>query len=95
VSDRDSELFQVLVLQLAQAAWAALGKVPEPVSGKIERNLELARMTIDMLGALEARTRGNLSTEEGAALDRALRELRMNYVDEQKKDAASAAPGEA
>lgn len=95
MSGRDSELFQVLVFQLAQSGWMALGKVPEPMSGKIQRNLELARMTIDMLEALESRTKGNLSADETATLDRALRELRMNYLDEQKKDSsASATTGE-
>ncbi len=89
---RDSELFQVLVVQLAQGAWVALGKVPNPISGKIERSLEAARMTIDMLTALESRTQGNLAAEEKAVLDRALRELRLNFVDEQKKESLARGP---
>ena len=52
LSGRHSELFQILIVQLAQGAWVALGKVPNPITGKIERNLEAARMTIDMLDAL-------------------------------------------
>lgn len=86
---KNSELFQVLIVQLAQGAWVALGKVPSPMTGKIERNLEVARMTIDMLEALEVRTTGNLSEDERKILDRSLRDLRLNYVDEQKKAAAS------
>ena len=91
MNQRDSELFQVLIVQLAQGAWVALGKVPNPISGKIESNLEVARMTIDMLSSLETRTAGNLSDDEMKVLDRALRDLRLNYVDEQKK-AAEPAP---
>lgn len=89
MSAANSELFQLLIVQLAQGAWVALGKVPNPISGKIERNLEAARLTIDMLDSVEVRTRGNLSEDEKAVLDRSLRDLRLNYVDEQKKEAAS------
>jgi hypothetical protein len=88
VSAANSELFQLLIVQLAQGAWVALGKIPNPISGKIERNLEAARLTIDMLDAVEVRTRGNLSDDEKAVLERSLRDLRLNYVDEQKKEAA-------
>jgi len=89
LSERNSELFQVLIVQLAQGAWVALGKVPNPITGKIERNLEVARMTIDMLDALEVRTAGNLSEDERKILDRSLRDLRLNYVDEQKRAATA------
>lgn len=83
--DRDSELFQSLILQLSQAGWAALGKVPNPMSGKVERQLEMARLTIDTLGALETRTKGNLDEQESALLEKSIRELRLNYLDEVKK----------
>ena len=83
--DRDSELFQSLVLQLAQAGWASLGKIPNPMTGTVERQLEMARLTIDTLGALETRTKGNLDEEESALLERSIRELRLNYLDELKK----------
>jgi len=56
-----------------------------PMSGKIERNLEGARNTIDTLAAIEARTRGNLESDEQRVLTQVLTELRMNYLDEVKK----------
>lgn len=83
---RDSELFQALVLQLMQASWASLGKVPNPMTGKIDRDLDAARLAIDTLAAIEVRTRGNLSDDERKLIERALRELRLNYLDERKKD---------
>jgi hypothetical protein len=70
---------------LQQAAMVALGKLMNPMSGKIERNLEGARNTIDTLAAIEARTRGNLESDEQRVLTQVLTELRMNYVDEMKK----------
>ena len=82
---REAALFLQLVLGLQQAAMVALGKLMNPMSGKIERNLEGARNTIDTLAAIEARTRGNLESDEQRVLTQVLTELRMNYLDEVKK----------
>ena len=82
---REAALFLQLVLGLQQAAMVALGKLMNPMSGKIERNLEGARNTIDTLAAIEARTRGNLESDELRVLTQVLTELRMNYLDEVKK----------
>jgi len=47
-----------------------------------ERNLEAAKQTIDILGILKDKTRGNLSDEEERLLESLLYELRMRYVRE-------------
>jgi len=75
-----------LVLMFQQAAWSHLGKVPNPMTQKIERDLEQARMSIDMIDMLRTRAQGNLSNEETQMLDHVLRELRLNYVDELDKE---------
>ena len=82
---REAALFLQLVLGLQQAAMMGLGKLMSPMSGKIERNLESAKNTIDTLAAIEYRTRGNLEPDEHRVLTQVLTELRMNYVDEVKK----------
>jgi len=82
---REAALFLQLVLGLQQAAMVSLGKLMNPMSGKIERNLEAAQNTIDTLGAIETRSRGNLEPDEQRVLTQVLTELRMNYVDELKK----------
>lgn len=84
---REAALFLQLVLGLQQAAMIGLGKLMSPMSGKIERNLESAKNTIDTLAAMESRTRGNLAPDEQRVLTQVLTELRMNYVDEVKKGA--------
>lgn len=84
---REAALFLQLVLGLQQAAMVGLGKLMNPVSGKIERNLEAAKNTIDTLGAIETRVRGNLEPDEQRVLTQVLTDLRMNYVDELKKGA--------
>lgn len=84
---REAALFLQLVLGLQQAAMVGLGKLMNPVSGKIERNLDAAKNTIDTLGAIETRVRGNLEPDEQRVLTQVLTDLRMNYVDELKKGA--------
>jgi hypothetical protein len=86
-TSREAALFLQLVLGLQQAAMIGLGKLMSPMSGKIERNLESAKNTIDTLAAMESRTRGNLEPDEQRVLTQVLTELRMNYVDEVKKGA--------
>ncbi len=43
-------------------------------------NLDMAKHNIDMLGVIEAKTKGNLTAEEQSLLDGALYESRMRYV---------------
>jgi hypothetical protein len=78
-------LFTQLVLSFQAAAWQQLGKVPSMISGKIERDIEMAKHSIDMLGMLEAKTKGNLTENENKYLQHVLYELRLNYLDEAKK----------
>lgn len=92
MTDRNSQLFVSLVIGLVQAAYVQLGKVKNDMSGKVEKNLDAARITIDTLAALELKTKGNLDEDEAGVLRRALTELRMNYVDEMKKDAPQPEP---
>jgi hypothetical protein len=92
---RDAALFLQLVIGLQQSAMIALGKLMNPITRKVETDLEMARDTIDTLGAVEARTRGNLETDEARVLKQVLADLRLNYVDALKKGAAPApAPSE-
>ncbi len=79
-------LFVGLIVNLHATAMIALGKIMNPLSQKIERNLDQARFTIDMLGMLDAKTEGNRSEEETRALKSILTELRLNYLDEVEKD---------
>ena len=57
-------------------------------------NLPLAHHSIDLLGMLQEKTRGNLTTEEQRLIENGLTELRFRFVqvtDELKKKAAAAA----
>ena len=86
---RSAALFLQLVLGLQQNGMMMLGKLMNPMTRKIETNLEVARDTIDTLAAIEARTRGNLEPDEARVLKQVLTDLRMNYIDAVKKSGGS------
>ncbi|MCB1195217.1 DUF1844 domain-containing protein [bacterium] len=79
-----------LVSILANSALQRLGKVMNPLTGKIERDIESARMTIDWLRMLKVKTAGNLNSDEDRILTSYISNLQLNYVDEIEKDNLSA-----
>ena len=81
------QLFMGLVYSLTQSAFISLGKLPDPMTGNIDRNLPQASQTIDLLAALQEKTKGNLDEEEDKFLSRTISDLRLNYVDEVNKPA--------
>jgi hypothetical protein len=75
-------LFHHLIAMFQTLALQQMGKLVNPLTGKLERDLQQARITIDMLQMIKEKTEGNLQATEQSILDRALTELQMNYVDE-------------
>ena len=71
--------FPLLVSSLATQALMMMGQIPDP-GGKVSVELDHAKHTIDMLGMLEEKTKGNLTTEEAAMMEQVLHQLRMVYV---------------
>jgi hypothetical protein len=72
--------FPMLVTSLATQAAIELGQIPNPVDEKSTVRPELAKHHIDMLGVLEEKTSGNLTTEEAKMLTGVLHDLRMMFV---------------
>ncbi len=62
-----------------------LGKIKNPITGAIERDLAAAQNSIDILDMLREKTRGNLSENENRLLSTVIQELKLNYVDEANK----------
>jgi len=88
MSDEGKELdinFFQLVLSLQAAAWQQMGKVASPITGKVERDLDQAKVSIDILDMIQKKTKGNLSSEEQRLLDHTQHDLHLNFVDEVKK----------
>ena len=80
------DLFLGLIHSFQAAAMQQMGKVPNPYTEKIERDLPQAKLSIDVLEMLQARTSGNLVGEEARFLQHVLTELRLNYVAEVEED---------
>ena len=84
--EKNNQLFIQLLYIFHASAMQALGKVKSPITGKIEKNLDQAKQSIEMLEMLKEKTIKNLSPELTKALDTFLTELRLNYVDEINKN---------
>jgi hypothetical protein len=74
--------FSSFVLSLSTSVLYHFGEVPDPITNKKQRNLMLAKQTIDILGILREKTAGNLTKEEESLLTNLLYDLRMRYVKE-------------
>jgi hypothetical protein len=77
--------FSTFIFSLSTSALFHFGDFPDPVTKNVEKNLPAAKQTIDILGMLREKTRGNLASEEEQLLDNLLFELRMRYVKEMEK----------
>ncbi len=72
--------FTAFIFSLSSSALIHLGLAPDPMSGEQRKDLALAKQTIDILGMLEEKTRGNLSDDEAQLMKNILYDLRMRYV---------------
>ncbi|MBI5508680.1 MAG: DUF1844 domain-containing protein [Deltaproteobacteria bacterium] len=73
--------FMTFVASLATNALAAMGALPEGRAHGVPIDPAMAREYIDIIAMLQEKTRGNLATQEEAALQRLLTELRMHFVE--------------
>jgi hypothetical protein len=80
-----SERFAVLVSYLSTTAMFQLGLLPGPGGEYIPADLANASRTIDLLEVLQEKTRGNLIGQESKLLEDVLYELRMTYLEVQKR----------
>ena len=81
----EQQLFDQLISSLVHTTWVSLGKLKNPMTDKIERNLQTASINIDMIDMLYKRMTGNLSEVEDKYLSQILSELKMNYLHEKSQ----------
>lgn len=79
-------LFIQLILQFQTSAMIGMGKLKNPVTDKIEKDLEAAKLSIDMIDMIKEKTKGNLSEDEERLITQISRDLKLNYVDELEKE---------
>lgn len=74
--------FSTFIFSLNSSVLVQLGLLEDPGSGAKEKNLPLAKQTIDIIAMLEEKTRGNLTGDEENLLKSILYDLRILYVKE-------------
>jgi hypothetical protein len=72
--------FTSLVSFLATIALQHLGVIKNPLSKEVEKDLELAKYSIDMLDILKEKTKGNLTKDEENFLINTLADLKLSFV---------------
>ncbi len=72
--------FSMLVMSIASSAAFALGLSPDPQSGEVKKDKDLARFNIDLLLLLKDKTKNNLSQDESQLLDDLIQDLQLKFV---------------
>jgi len=77
--------FSTFILSLSSNALLHLGLMENPFTKKVERNLPMAKQTIDIVSMLKDKAKGNMTTDEENLIENLLSDLRLKYVNEIKK----------
>jgi hypothetical protein len=83
--DRREELpsinFSTFIISLSTQALMHLGEMSNPVTGEAEKDMAVAKQTIDIIGMLGEKSKGNLDESEEQLVREVLYNLRMRYVE--------------
>ena len=93
LDQKNEALFMQLVFTFQTAAYQQMGKIKNPLTDQVERDLNQARFSIDMLNMIRTKTQGHLSENEKLFLDRVISELQLNFVAEVEKGEKEPSPG--
>ncbi len=72
--------FSAFVMSLNTSILFHLGEIADPETGRVIKNIELARHAIDTLVVLEQKTKGNLTEEESELLKNILYDVKIRFV---------------
>ncbi len=84
--EKNEILLTHVILMFQTAALQQMGKLKNPITDKVEKNLEMAQTSIDILDMLFQKMKNNLSENENRMFVEVLKELKLNYVDEAAKE---------
>ena len=88
IKDPMEILFISFVSMLYNSGIQQLGKIMNPITGKVHKDLAGVHSTIEILKMMQAKTKGNLSSQEKSVIESSISNLQINYVeemDQQKK----------
>ncbi len=92
-NEKDELLLTQVVLMFQTAALQQMGKLKNPITDKAEKEMEQARISIDILDVLHRKMKPNLTDGEERLFSNVLRDLQLNFVDESSRPAPSATTG--
>jgi PIN domain nuclease of toxin-antitoxin system len=81
-----SQLFFYLISSFEMSALVQMGKIKNPATDKLEKDLMQAQLSIDIIDMMKEKTKGNLNEDEKKFLDNMISQIKLNYVDEVEKD---------
>ncbi len=87
-----AQRFVQFVMLQVQNIYYVLGRIPSQDGRPMPPNLEAAKMLVDQLEMIQEKTRGNLSNQEGAILEDALKNVRLAFVETSGGTPASMMP---
>ena len=76
--------FSSPIFSLSSSALLHLGEIADPHTGKKDKDLGLAKHSIDTIALLKEKTKGNLTVEEEKFLESILTDMRWRYVNATK-----------
>lgn len=86
INQKHSQLFLYLLSSFEMSALVQMGKIKNPATDKLEKDLMQAQLSIDIIDMMKEKTKGNLSDDEQKFLENMIAQLKLNYVDEVEKD---------
>jgi len=84
--NKHAQLLLYLISSFELAAMQYMGKIKNPLTDKIDKDLQQAQFSIDLLDMLSIKTKGNLSSDETKFLENVLGQLKLNYLDEMDRE---------
>jgi hypothetical protein len=84
-NEKLTQLFYSLIYSFQMQTWMSLGKIKNPVTDKVERDLNAAQMTIDIIDMIKEKTKNNLDEQESKFIEQVLADLKLNYVHESSR----------
>ena len=83
LSVRDRLLMSIDILN--QGAWISLGLIADPATGKIEKNLDSARIALDSVAFLVGKVEAEMDEQTRRELRRLVTDLQLNFVEQQNR----------
>lgn len=72
--------FSTLIMSIASSAAMSLGLAPDPQTGKLNKDKNMAKFNIDLLIVLKEKTKNNLSEEEAKLITSLVSDLQMHFI---------------